>query len=471
MTDLIRLTANEIVSLLRKGEITPLDCLGSLEKRISEVDKAVNALPTLCFDRARDQARALMNKSISERGRLAGLPIPIKDLNDVKGVRSTQGSPIFADHIASASDILVENLEDQGGIVYALSNTPEFGSGANTFNEVFGRTLNPWNLKRSAAGSSGGAAVALATGMAWVAHGSDMGGSLRNPASFCGVVGMRPSPGRVAASVHAKIDGTLGAEGPMARNVEDLALLFDAMVGADPADPLSLPREDVSYLAAARSGEKPKRIAFSRDLGITPVDPEVAEIVERAAFKLADAGVIVEEAHPDLKEAHECFQVLRALSYATGLKSLYENHRDKLKPDVIWNIEKGLALSVAEIARAEMQRGAMFKRMREFFTHYDLILCPATIVAPFPVEQRYVTECNGHRFSTYIDWLAIVYAFTNVASPAISIPAGFTREKLPVGIQIAAPCRGEVRLLAAAKLLEDVLDLGRITPIDPRPGN
>jgi amidase len=307
--------------------------------------------------------------------------------------------------------------------------------------------------------------------MAWAAHGSDMGGSLRNPASFCGVVGMRPSPGRVAASVHAKIDGTLGAEGPMGRNVEDTALLFDAMVGANPADPISLPREDVSYLAAAQSGEKPKRVAFSRDLGITPVDPEVAGIVERAALKLADAGIVVEEAHPDLREAHECFQVLRALSYATGLKSLYENHRDKLKPDVVWNIEKGLALSVAEIARAEMQRGVMFKRISEFFTHHDLILCPATIVPPFPVEQRYVTECDGHRFSTYIDWLAIVYAFTNVASPAISIPAGFTRERLPVGIQIAAPCRGEARLLAAAKLLEDVLGLGQITPIDPRPGN
>ncbi|MGE0242168.1 MAG: amidase [Parvibaculaceae bacterium] len=470
MTDLIPLNAHEIVSLLHKEEITPLDCLDALERRIADVDKAVNALPTLCFERARDHARALMQKPVGARGRLKGLPVPIKDLNDVKGVRSTQGSPIFANNIATESDILVENLEAEGGIVYAMSNTPEFGAGAHTFNEVFGRTLNPWNLTRSAAGSSGGAAVALATGMAWVAHGSDMGGSLRNPASFCGVTGLRPSPGRVAASVYGKIDGTLGAEGPMARNVEDLALLFDAMTGANPADPLSLPREDVSYLAAARSGQKPKRVAFSRDLGITPVDPEVAEIVERAAYKLEEAGVIVEAAHPDLGEAHECFQVLRALAYATGFKTLYENHRDKLKPDVVWNIEKGLALGAAEIARAEMQRGAMFRRMREFFGQYDLILCPATIVAPFPVEQRYVEECDGHRFATYIDWLAIVYAFTNVASPAISIPAGFTRDKLPVGIQIAAPCRGEARLLAGAKLLEDVLGLGRITPIDPRPG-
>jgi amidase len=242
------------------------------------------------------------------------------------------------------------------------------------------------------------------------------------------------------------------------------------MVGANPADPLSQPREAVSYLAEARSGQKPKRVAFSRNLGITPVDPEVAEIVERAALTLADAGVIVEEAHPDLHEAHECFQVLRALAFATGLRTLYENHRDKLKPDVIWNVEKGLKLTGGEIARAEMQRGAMFARARDFFMRYELILCPATIVAPFPIEQRYVTECDGHKFSNYVEWLAIAYAFTNVASPAISIPAGFTRENLPVGIQIAAPCRGEVRLLAAAKLLEDLLGLGAMTPIDPRPG-
>jgi amidase len=468
--DLIRADARSVIARLKRGDVTPHDLLDLLEKRIAAVDGAVNALPTLCFDRARDHAKALTQKPVTERGPLAGLPIPIKDLNDVAGVRSTQGSPIFANNIPKISDLLVENIEAQGGIIYAMSNTPEFGAGANTFNEVFGRTLNPWNLSRSTAGSSGGAAAALATGMAWLAHGSDMGGSLRNPASFCGVAGMRPSPGRVANSVYSKIDGTLGVDGPMARNVEDLALLFDAMVGANPADPLSLPRENVSYLDAARSGPRPKRVAFSRDLGITPVDPEVADIVERAAHKLSEAGVVVEEAHPDFREAHDCFQVLRALSFATGLKTLYENHRDKLKPDVIWNVEKGLNLTGAEIARAEMQRGLMFRRAREFFSQYDLILCPATIVAPYPVEQRYVAECNGHKFSNYVEWLAIVYAFTNVASPAISIPAGFTAEKLPVGIQIAAPCRGEGRLLAAAKLLEDVLALGAITPIDPRPG-
>ena len=467
MLKLFERTATDVVTSLKRAEITPLDCLDALEHRIAAVDGMVNALPTLCFDRARAHARELMRKPIAERGILAGLPVPIKDLVDVAGVRSTQGSPIYANRIAEKSDVLVTHLEANGAIVYAMSNTPEFGAGANTFNEVFGRTLNPWNTSRSAAGSSGGAAAALASGTAWVAHGSDLGGSLRNPASFCGVVGMRPSPGRVAASPRKKIDSTLGVEGPMARNVEDLALLFDAMVGEEQVDPISLPSDGTSYLKAARSGVKPTRVAISRDLGITPVDREVSDIVMKAARKFESIGVVVEEAHPDLHEALECAQALRALNFAISMKSLLESHRDKLKPEVIWNIEKGLALTGAEIAKAEAQRSAMFIRTLKFFETYDLLLCPTTIVAPFPVEERYVTHCNGTKFETYVDWLAIVSAITNVCCPAISIPAGFTTEQLPVGLQIIAPPRNEARLLSAAKLLEDVLGFTSCVPIDP----
>lgn len=467
MTDLIRLTAVDIVRGLKAGEITPLDCLDALEARIAAVDGAVNALPTLCFERARAQAARLMERPLAERGPLAGLPVPIKDLADVAGVRSTQGSPIFRDRIAETSDLVVTHLEGNGGIVYAMSNSPEFGAGAHTFNEVFGVTRNPWNTALSASGSSGGAAAALASGTAWVAHGSDLGGSLRNPASFCGVVGMRPSPGRVAASVFSKIDSTLGVEGPMARNVEDLALLFDAMVGEEPADPLSLPSDGTSFLAAARSGWKPKRIAVSRDLGLPPVDRRVADLVMAAARKLEGEGVVVEEAHPDLGETRDCAQTLRALSYA-NMKPLLDSHRDLLKPEVVWNIERGLKLTGTEIARAEAQRGEMFRRMRRFFETYDLLLCPTTIVPPYPVEQRYVTECEGVRLETYVDWLMIVHAITLTASPAISIPCGFTSDHLPVGLQIVAPGRGEARLLAGARFIEQVLGLGAITPINPR---
>jgi amidase len=467
MTDLIRMTATAIVDGLKTGAITPLDCLDALEKRVGEVDGAVNALPTRCFDRARAHARKIMEKPQGQRGILAGLPIPIKDLINVAGVRSTQGSPIFRNHVPEASDLLVTHLEANGGVIYAMSNTPEFGAGAHTFNEVFGATLNPWNTRMSASGSSGGAAVSLATGMAWVAHGSDLGGSLRNPASFCSVVGLRPSPGRVAASVGAKIDSTLGVEGPMARNVEDLALLFDAMVGEEAADPLSLPSDGTSYLAAARSGWKPRKVAVSRDLGLPPVAREVAELVLAAAKKLEAHGIIVEEAHPDVSETPECAKTLRALAYASK-RPLLEKHRDLLKPEVVWNIEKGLSLTGAEIARAEAQRGEMFRRMRVFFETYDLLLCPTTIVPPFPVEQRYVAECEGVKFESYVDWLMIVHAITLCCCPAISIPCGFTADNLPVGLQIVAPGRGEAKLLAGARFMEQVLGLGAITPIDPR---
>jgi amidase len=467
MTDLIRMTATAIVDGLKTGAITPLDCLDALEKRVAKVDGSVNALPTRCFERARAHARKIMEKPQGQRGILAGLPVPIKDLLNVAGVRSTQGSPIFRTHVPEASDLLVTHLEANGGVIYAMSNTPEFGAGAHTFNEVFGATLNPWNTRMSASGSSGGAAVSLATGMAWVAHGSDLGGSLRNPASFCGVVGLRPSPGRVAATVGAKIDSTLGVEGPMARNVEDLALLLDAMAGEEPSDPLSLPSDGTSFLAAARSGWKPRKVAVSRDLGLPPVDGRVADLVMAAAAKLAQQGVIVEEAHPDLRETRECAQTLRALAYA-NMRPLLEKHRDLLKPEVVWNIEKGLGLTGAEIARAEAQRGEMFRRMRTFFETYDLLLCPTTIVPPFPVEQRYVAECDGVAFESYVDWLMIVHAITLCCCPAISIPCGFTADNLPVGLQILAPGRGEAKLLAGARFMEQVLGLGAITPIDPR---
>jgi len=465
---LVRETACAIVDKLRAGEVTPLDLLDVLEKRIAEVDDKVNALPILCFDRARKHARALMEKPAAERGRLAGLPVPIKDLTNVAGVLTTQGSPIFRDSIPAKSDILVEHLEANGGVIYAKSNTPEFGAGANTFNEVFGPTLNPWDISRSAAGSSGGAAVALATGTAWLAHGTDMGGSLRNPASFCGIVGLRPSIGRVAHTPSSSIDRNLTVHGPMARNVEDLALLLDAMSGEHAADPLSLPVPPASFLSAARSGRKPKRIAYSPDLGITPVDPEVAAITRKAAERFAEAGAIVEEAHPDLREAHECFHVLRAFDFAMTKAALLRTKRDLLKPEVIWNVEEGLKLTVEQIARAEAQRVEMTARTVEFFESYDLLLAPATIVAPFPIEQRYVAECAEKKFDNYVEWLGIVYAITLACCPALSLPCGFTASGLPVGLQMVAPPRGEAQLLAGARVLEDVLGVRGTTPIDPR---
>src|SRR3981081_4112268 len=296
-----------------------------------------------------------------------------------------------------------------------------------------------------------------------------MGGSRPTPASFCGIVGLRPSIGRVAHTPAAAIDRNLGVQGPMARNVEDIALFLDAMSGEHPADPLSLPLLPTSFLSAARPGKKPKRVAYSPDLGITPVDPEVAAITKKAAERFAEAGAVVEEAHPDLREAHECFHVLRAFDFAMTKAVLLRSKRDLLKPEVIWNIEEGLKLTVEQIARAEAQRVAMTARTVEFFKTYDLLLAPATIVAPFPIENRYVAECAGHKFDNYVEWLAIVYAITLACCPALSLPCGFTASGLPVGLQMVAPPRGEAQLLAGAKVLEDILGLRGTTPIDPRP--
>ncbi len=467
--DLIRHSARTLVADLRSGAVSALELIDALEARIAAVDGAVNALPTLCLDRARNHVRALEAKPAPERGILCGLPVAIKDLSDVAGVRSTHGSSIFADAVPESSAHVVERLEASGGVVYAKTNTPEFGAGGNTFNDVFGATLNPWDTRLSAAGSSGGSAVALATGMAWLAHGSDMGGSLRNPASFNGIVGMRPAPGRVPGGPSANPYATLGVQGPMARDVDDLALFFDAMCGFDAREPLSLAAPASSFADAAARRERPLRVAYSADLGITPVDPEIADLCRKAAAQFEAMGVAVEEAHPDFTDAHSVFQTLRAHDFAVSMSDLLRDHRDLLKPEIVWNIEKGQALSALDLGRAERARGVMVARATAFFETFDLLLTPATIVAPYPVDQRYVADCAGVTFETYIDWLGIAYAITNVSLPALSLPCGFTASGLPVGVQMVGRPRGEAALLSAAGVLEDALAL-RHLPIDPKIG-
>src|SRR5262245_48506192 len=330
--DLYRLNALDAVRRLRAGELSPLDLIDAVERRAAQVNGAVNALVTPCYDRAREHARKLMKLPPQERGLLAGLPVGIKDLNNVAGVRTTYGSPIFADNVPKKSDIMVQTIEANGGVVVGMTNSPEFGAGANTFNEVFGETRNPWNPALNAAGSSGGSAVALATGMVALASGSDLGGSLRTPASFCSVVGFRPSPGRVANGPGEQRFNDLSVEGPMARNVLDAALLLDAMAGWHVQDPISLPKPPEPFLAAARRKRLPKRMALSIDLGgVTPIDPATRAIVRQAADALADAGVEIVEASPDFHGAMEAFHVLRGLGYATNMRTLLEKHRDKLK--------------------------------------------------------------------------------------------------------------------------------------------
>ena len=478
--ELIRLTAREAVARLGKGEITPLDLIDAAAERIAAVEPAVNALPTLCIERARDHAKRLMAREqpvqMGGTGWLAGLPIAIKDLTDVAGVRTTYGSPIYADHVPEVSHPLVERLERNGGIVIAKSNTPEFGAGGNTFNEVFGRTLNPWNMALTCGGSSGGAAVALATGEVWLAHGTDHGGSLRKPAAFCSVVGLRPSPGRVTRGTVNTLFSASSVQGPMARNVPDLALFLDAMVGQDPRDPLTLPAPERSHLDAvfaALAGDRaarPKRIAWSPDLGLSPVSSEVRGVCARGAQRFTELGAAVEEACPDFGEIGEAFQIIRAMIFVVDRAPLLEKYRDKIKPDIVWNTEKGLKLTPAEIAWAERERAALYRRVVSFFETYDLLVCPAAITPPFDVTLRYVDKVDGRKFDNYIAGSLITSAITMTACPAISVPCGFDRHGRPIGLQIVGRPRGEAALLQAAALFEAMTGLDRLLPIDPRPG-
>ena len=465
---LYRLTARETVRRLKAGEISPLDAIDAALARIEAVDREVNALPTLAPERARDHARRLMDRPPEERGLLAGLPVAIKDLNPVAGVRTTWGSPIYADHVPEESDIAVRRIEAAGGVVLAKSNTPEFGAGGQTFNEVFGATRNPWNTGLTCAGSSGGAAVALATGQVWLAHGSDLGGSLRTPGAFCSVVGLRPSPGRVPRGPTDGSFSFLPVNGPMARDVPDTALFLDVLAGLDARDPLSWPAPATPYREAVAAPEAPGRVAFSADLGFMPVDGEVRDICSRAMAHFTAMGAEVEEHAPDFSGAMEAFHTFRAMLFVTEHAARMEEHREKFKPEIHWNYDKGLALAGADIARAERLRAALFQRMAAFFESFDLLALPTAAVPPYSIEQRYVDRIGDVVFDNYVDWMGLQCAITVTSSPAISVPCGFTADGRPVGLQLVGRPRGEAALLQAAALFEQAAGLDRLLPIDPK---
>mgnify|MGYP001036974040 CR=1 FL=1 len=456
------LGATAAAGLLAEGEISPLDVLDSVEERVREVNPVVNALPTLCFDRA----RAKLHEG-RPGGPLAGLPVPIKDSYAVAGVRTTYGSRVFENNVPDFSDYAVEAIEAAGGVVFAKSNTPEFEAGANTFNEVFGATRNPWNTSRSAAGSSGGAAVAVATGMAFFAQGSDFACSLRYPAAFCGIVGLRPSPGLIPQGPSPLPLQTLSVIGPLARNVADAGFALSAMCRFDERDPLSRPLAAHRFAIAARE-PRPCRCAFSPDLGIAVVDPEIAEIVARAVARLESAGATIIENCPDLEEADRAFRPLRAFQFAAMRAALLDGPEEALlKPEVVWNIREGLKLTAVELAQAERRRAAVRANLVGFLQEHEFLLSPTAPVAPYPVEQRYVDRIGESRMETYLDWLSLGYAVTVTGCPAISIPCGRTREGLPVGLQIIGRPYCEVSLLAFAAWCESVLAACLTTPIDP----
>ena len=473
--ELTRLTALDAVARLRQGEVTPLELIDAAAARIAAVEGQVNALPTLCLDRARDHAKRLMSGQAAtaedEPGWLAGLPVVIKDLMDVAGVRTTYGSPLFRDHVPDASHPLVRRIERKGGIVIGKSNTPEFGAGGNTFNEVFGRTLNPWNTALTCGGSTGGGAVAVATGEAWLAQGSDHGGSLRGPATLCSVVGIRPSPGRVTRGTANTLFSPLSVQGPMARTVRDLALFLDTMAGLCPSDPLTFDAPVQSFLEAATQARPPRRVAFTANYGgRLPVDRETREICTRAVRQFEQAGCVVEEAFPELGPVEEAFLALRSQQFVVDRELQIAAHRDSFKPDIIWNTEQGLAQSTSRLAWAERERAALYRRFVAFFERFDILVTPGAATPAWDVALRSRDVVDGVKLDNYIAGSALTSAITLTSCPAVAVPCGFDQFGRPVGLQLVAPARGEAAALAAARVFEQIAGLDRLLPIDPQSG-
>ncbi|GAA4226531.1 amidase [Streptosporangium album] len=457
------LTATEMLELLRTRQVSATELLQAHLDRIEEVNPRVNAIVTLATDRARQEA-AEADRDLARgrpRGPLHGLPVAHKDLTDTAGIRTTYGSPLFADHVPDTDSPIVRRMRGAGAITIGKTNTPEFGTGSHTVNKLFGATRNPYDLSRSAGGSSGGAAAALATGMTALADGSDMGGSLRNPASFCNVVGLRPTPGRVPAPSPTAAWFTLGVPGPMARTVEDLALLMSVIAGFDAASPLSIAESGTVFTEPLELDLTGLRVAWSPDLGGLPVDAETARVTAEAPAVLTGLGARVERVELDLSDAEDAFRIYRAWYYALSFGDLPQ---DALGENVRWNVERGRAVTGADLARAERLRSGLYQRMTGFFGTYDFLIAPVSQVPPFPVDAPYVSEINGQELPDYLAWMRSAYWISVLHAPAASVPCGFTADGLPVGVQIVGPPFADLEVLRLAHAFERATGHGTRRP-------
>lgn len=464
--ELCFLTATELAQRVRTKALSCREVMETHIAQIERVNPQVNAVVTFLPEQALQQARAAdetLAKGVRP-GPLYGLPIAHKDLVLTKGIRTTLGSPIFKDFVPDQDEIIVERLRGAGAITIGKTNTPEFGAGSQTFNEVFGETLNPYDLTKTCGGSSGGAAVALACGMMPIADGSDLGGSLRNPASFCNVVGFRPSPGRVPTWPHRVGWFPLPVEGPMARTVQDVALLLSVMAGPDPRTPIAISESGERFRQPLERNFKDVRLAWSANLGGLPVDPQVTAAINAQRQTFLSLGCSIEEATPDFTDADEIFRVWRAWYFDLALGDLLPTHRHLMKDTVIWNIEEGTKLTGAQIGRAEKKRTELYRRIRQFLDRYEFLILPVSQVPPFDVKQRYVTEINGVKMATYLDWMRSCYFISITGLPAISVPCGFTPEGLPIGVQIVGRHHDDWGVLQLAHAFEQATGFWRRRP-------
>jgi amidase len=459
------MTAVEMAGRIRNKELSAREALDAHLRQIERVNPKVNAIVTLVADRAKENAR-LADDTIAKGGPvgpLHGVLVAHKDLQETKGTRTTYGSLIYKDEIPKVDALLVERLKHAGAITVGKTNTPEFGAGAQTFNKVFGRTFNPYDLSKTCGGSSGGAAVALACGMVPLADGSDIGGSLRNPASFCNVVGLRPSPGRVPTWPYATGWFTLAVDGPMARSVADVALMLSVLTGPDPRSPIAIAEDGARFRRPLGRDFKGVRIAWSKGLDL-PFDPAVKEAVDSQRRRFEALGCVIEDADPNFSGADEVFKTLRAWNYECTLTEEYARHRDLLKDTVIWNIEEGQKLTGPQIGRAEVQRTTLYHRVREFLEKYEFFILPVAQVLPFDVKTDWVRDIGDVKMATYIDWMKSCYFISVVGNPALAVPCAFTSQGLPVGLQIVGRHQDDWGVLQLGHAFEQATGLWERKP-------
>jgi len=460
------LPATELARRIRTKDISVREVMEAHLAQIERVNPKMNAIVTLLPEQATQQATAA-DETLGrgeQVGPLHGLPIAYKDLVPTRGIRTTFGSLVFKDFVPDEDALIVERLKRAGAITIGKTNTPELGAGAQTYNEVFGETLNPYNTSKTCGGSSGGAAVALACGMLPIADGSDFGGSLRNPANFCNVVGFRPSPGRVPVWPNLVGWFPMAVQGPMGRTVKDIALMLSAIAGPDPRSPMAITEPGSLFSRPLERDFKGVRVAWSRDLGGLPVDPRVTEVIEGKRHVFESLGCVVEDCEPDFTDADEVFKVWRAWRFELAYAELLKSYRDKIRDTVIWNIEEGMKLTGPQIGWAERRRTELYHRVREFMETHEFLILPVNQVPPFDLQQRYVTEINGVKMDTYINWLKSCYYISVIGLPAISVPCGFTPEGLPVGVQIVGRHQDDLGVLQLAYAFEQSTGLWKRRP-------
>ena len=471
MTEPCDLSATAARRLIGSKKLSPVELLDSCVKRIEQVDGATNAICAIDVKAARKAAKQAEADVMSGAALdiLHGLPIGIKDLESTAGLRTTFGSLIFKDNVPAEDQLSVANVRGAGGVILCKTNVPEFGLGANTKNRVYGATGNPFDPIKTCAGSSGGAAVALATNMVPRATGSDYGGSLRTPAAFCGIVGFRPSPGLVPSPDKPAGLMPWSVIGPMGRSVEDAHLLLSAQIDTDKRDPFS--NDDVGRIPDALTGIdlSSVRAAISTDLGCCPVDRQIAKVFEKKVASFRSVFAEAQDRDPDLgPNIHEVFEVLRGLTVVASHKEKLEKHRDLLGPNLIDNTERGLKYSLADVAWAQVEQAKLMKRYIEMFEEVDILICPAAAVSPFPHEQLYVAEINGERMPTYMRWLALSYALTMALPCSVCLPCGVDHLGMPFGIQVAGPHGSDAVVLEIAHSLEQHL-AGNVETARPIP--